>query len=138
MVYHRGLRLRALLYGEEFQKGIAKATNAIRISLVALEESSFVSNKEFYQLGWYTLHQKKIHMIHFKVHLKINFKMFFHQFVWISIYKICTLCSVLLWICIIFYLIISIREFEKFYVMLLQIPLNDSYFSCIKIVFFAY
>ena len=61
MVYHRGLRLRALLYGEEFQKGIAKATNAIRISLVALEESSFVSNKEFYQLGWYTLYQKKIY-----------------------------------------------------------------------------
>ena len=63
MVYHRGLRLRALLYGEEFQKGIAKATNAIRISLVALEESSFVSNKEFYQLGWYTLYQKKIHVV---------------------------------------------------------------------------
>ena len=52
MVFHRGLRLRAELYGEEFQKGIAKATNAIRISLVALEESSFISNEEFYHLGW--------------------------------------------------------------------------------------
>ena len=51
MVYHRGLRLRSQLYGEEFKKGIAKATNAINISLVALEESSFVSNKEFYHLG---------------------------------------------------------------------------------------
>ena len=51
MVFHRGFRLRTELYGEEFQKGIAKATNAIRLSLVALEESSFISNEEFYHLG---------------------------------------------------------------------------------------
>ena len=53
MVFHRGFRLRTELYGDEFQKGIAKATNAIRISLVALEESSFISNDEFYHLGEY-------------------------------------------------------------------------------------
>ena len=60
MVFHRGLRLRTELYGEEFKKGIAKATNAIRISLVALEESSFISNEEFYHLGWYALHKKML------------------------------------------------------------------------------
>ena len=53
MMYHRGFRLRSELYGEQFQKGIAKATNAIMIALVALEESHFISNEEFYLLGWY-------------------------------------------------------------------------------------
>jgi hypothetical protein len=59
MVFHRGLRLRTELYGEEFKKGISKATNAIRISLVALEESSFISNEEFYHLGWYLSYKKR-------------------------------------------------------------------------------
>ena len=58
MVYHRGFRLRTQLYGEQFQQGIAKATNAIMIALVALEESSFISNEEFYLLGWYGLHRE--------------------------------------------------------------------------------
>ena len=58
MVFHRGFRLRTELYGEEFQKGVAKATNAIRLSLVALEESSFISNEEFYHLGKSNIHQR--------------------------------------------------------------------------------
>ena len=64
MVFHRGFRLRTELYGEEFQKGIAKATNAITLSLVALEESSFVSNEEFYHLGKYDAHRQTNKMIH--------------------------------------------------------------------------